>query len=223
VSWSPASDGGLCLAWRESGGPPVQRPDRRGFGSELIEASGAQLGGPVRFDWRQEGLVCTVTMTADCIAHGDSRVVARAASEPAPAAASIGGAHVLIVEDDLVLSLAVKRELEDAGCVVVGPAANLEDALALAGGEPLHAAVLDLNLRGQSAMPVAELLSARGVPYLFTTGYSGRDLPDMGRPVIEKPFAPNRLTRELQALLGAAVHPKVAAGNRQGRRRAISS
>jgi two-component sensor histidine kinase len=51
----------LCLRWQESGGPPVQAPKRRGFGTRLIERSLAQdLDGEVRIAFEPGGVTCTV-------------------------------------------------------------------------------------------------------------------------------------------------------------------
>jgi PAS domain S-box-containing protein len=62
LTWSRAADGQLALRWAELGGPRVEAPERRGFGSRLIERTISQLGGQARFDWRSEGLVCEITL-----------------------------------------------------------------------------------------------------------------------------------------------------------------
>ncbi|HEV2605720.1 MAG TPA: HWE histidine kinase domain-containing protein [Microvirga sp.] len=52
----------LSLTWRESGGPPVEEPSRRGFGTRLIERSLAQdLDGKVTIAFAPDGVVCKVT------------------------------------------------------------------------------------------------------------------------------------------------------------------
>jgi two-component sensor histidine kinase len=51
----------LHLRWEESGGPPVQVPKRRGFGTRLIERSLAlDLEGDVRIEFAPSGVTCTV-------------------------------------------------------------------------------------------------------------------------------------------------------------------
>lgn len=64
VAWTVAPGGNgdrLRLTWRETGGPPVQPPPRRGFGSRLIERGlAAEMGGEVRLEFAAEGLVCVV-------------------------------------------------------------------------------------------------------------------------------------------------------------------
>jgi len=61
IAWSHAAGEPLLLRWRETGGPPVEPPTRKGFGTRVMEAMvQTQLGGTIRFDWRREGLVCEI-------------------------------------------------------------------------------------------------------------------------------------------------------------------
>ncbi|WP_407169723.1 PAS domain S-box protein [Bradyrhizobium sp. ORS 111] len=62
LAWSRSEDGKLMLRWTELGGPKVNAPERKGFGSRLIEGTISPLGGQVRFDWRAEGLVCVIAL-----------------------------------------------------------------------------------------------------------------------------------------------------------------
>jgi len=62
LKWLHKADGQLILRWTEIGGPAVQMPTRRGFGSRVIERIIGQLKGDARFDWRPEGLVCEITL-----------------------------------------------------------------------------------------------------------------------------------------------------------------
>ena len=62
VEWSRASDGRLVLGWTESGGPPVKRPMRQGFGTHVIERMIEGQNGEMRFDWRVEGLRCEIIL-----------------------------------------------------------------------------------------------------------------------------------------------------------------
>jgi two-component sensor histidine kinase len=62
LTWSHVADGQLALRWTEFGGPGVTAPERRGFGSRLIEGTIGQLGGQAGFDWRSEGLVCEIRL-----------------------------------------------------------------------------------------------------------------------------------------------------------------
>jgi PAS domain S-box-containing protein len=65
VAWSREADGPLILCWTETGGPPVEPPTRRGFGTRVMERMiRGQLNGEVRFDWHAEGLACEINLPA---------------------------------------------------------------------------------------------------------------------------------------------------------------
>jgi two-component sensor histidine kinase len=64
----------LRLAWRETGGPPVARPARPGYGTLLLsQAIAYGRGGDVGLDWRREGLVCTIRVPLATDATGTAR------------------------------------------------------------------------------------------------------------------------------------------------------
>ena len=115
-----------------------------------------------------------------------------------------GGKRLLVVEDEFVIALDLQNLLEAAGHEVVALAASVADALALLDGdggddaEPgrrrpplLDGAVLDVNLRGEPATPVADALAARGVPFVFVSGYgaAGRPPGHEAAPVLAKPYS----------------------------------
>jgi PAS domain S-box-containing protein len=62
LKWLHQPGGQLLVRWTETGGPPVEPPARRGFGSRVIERMTGQLNGKADFDWRPEGLVCEITL-----------------------------------------------------------------------------------------------------------------------------------------------------------------
>lgn len=80
--------------------------------------------------------------------------------------------RILLVEDEYILAEHLRSELEAAGALVLGPVADVQRALALVAAErDIDVAVLDVNLGGEKVFPVADALAARGVPFVFTTGY----------------------------------------------------
>lgn len=120
---------------------------------------------------------------------------------------TLHGRRVLVVEDETMIAMLVEDMLDELGCAVVGPAHALDVALALAKTETdLDAALLDVNLAGQSVFPVADALRAKGVPAVFSTGYGEVGLKGHYRdaPVLQKPFRAGDLERALTAALGAA-------------------
>jgi CheY-like chemotaxis protein len=115
----------------------------------------------------------------------------------------LSGKRVLVVEDEIMVSWLLEDMLANLGCVVIGPAVRVDQALAIIESEPLDAAVVDLNLNGQFSYPVADALAARGVPFVFSTGYNKDSLPNSYQsfPVLQKPFDRLKLGDTLAKLL----------------------
>ncbi|MEA2903335.1 MAG: hypothetical protein QOI12_722 [Alphaproteobacteria bacterium] len=116
-------------------------------------------------------------------------------------AASLKGRCLLVVEDEYLLAADLTASLESLGVEVVGPAASVEEALSLVEnkGGRLDGAVLDINLRNERVYPVADVLTARGVPFVFTTGYDATAIPTAYAcaPRCEKPVDKAQLVRWL--------------------------
>ena len=93
--------------------------------------------------------------------------------------------------------------LADLGCEAVTAAATVDQALALIDAQVFDAAMLDMNLNGDKTHAVADALAARGVPFIFATGYSAHDMRDgyRDRPVLKKPFRHEDLVEVLTRLL----------------------
>jgi CheY-like chemotaxis protein len=91
------------------------------------------------------------------------------------------GSCVLIVEDDPIIAMTQKMTLEEAGCSVLGPAPNVEQALLMIGTQSIDLALLDINLNGEKVYPVADALAKLGVPFVFLTGYGDEMLPPAHR------------------------------------------
>ncbi len=114
------------------------------------------------------------------------------------------GRRVLIVEDESLVAMLLETILADLGCDVVGPESNIEDGLNVASGTvPLDAALLDVNVAGREIFPVAEALKARGVPFVFSTGYGEAGLPEhwRGNPTVQKPFTEGAIRDALMTAL----------------------
>src|SRR5579871_6117332 len=97
-------------------------------------------------------------------------------------AARLKGLRVLVAEDEAMVSILLEDILGDFGCQIVGPAFSLDQAVEIAQSEPtIGLAILDVNLRGAPIYPVAELLAARRVPFVFATGYGPEGLDERWR------------------------------------------
>ena len=114
----------------------------------------------------------------------------------------LNGLKVLVVEDEMLVSMLVEDMLSDLGCTVVGPAAELEEAMTLATTADIDMALLDVNLGGKPIFPVADALKARGVPFAFASGYGEAGLSEdhRGAAVLQKPFREADLERALKSL-----------------------
>ncbi|HET8613155.1 MAG TPA: response regulator [Sphingomonas sp.] len=121
------------------------------------------------------------------------------------AANILSGKVILVAEDEYMVAEDVRGALVQAGAYVVGPTANVTDALALIDGSPrIDAALLDVNLGGELVFPVADRLMAAAVPFVFTTGYDRRALPERfaAAPRCEKPVTMRDVTTALRGVLG---------------------
>ncbi|BBK40219.1 response regulator [Allostella vacuolata] len=118
----------------------------------------------------------------------------------------LAGVRVLIVEDEAMIAMLLQDMLEEMGCVVVATAAALDAALQAAGTAEIDLGILDVNLGGTETYPVADLLRARGIPYVFSTGYGAGTLRDdhQDRPTLQKPFVESDLARCVTRGLAAA-------------------
>ena len=119
----------------------------------------------------------------------------------------LSGRRVLVVEDESLVAMLLETILEDMGCTPVGPVSNVDEGEAIARDTvDLDAALLDVNLAGRQVFPVAAVLKARGVPFVFSTGYGESGLPDewRGNPTIQKPFTEAAVRDALMQALGVA-------------------
>lgn len=112
--------------------------------------------------------------------------------------------RVLVVEDEMTIALMIEDMLVDMGHEVVDMAMRLPQAVAAAQSGDIDFAILDINLDGLRSFPVADVLQARGVPFVFASGYGSRGLEGdyVGRKVLTKPFRSADLA---QAITGATA------------------
>lgn len=118
----------------------------------------------------------------------------------------LDGLKVLIVEDEPLVAMLLEDMLADHGCVVAGATGRIDQATALIKDDSLviEAAILDVNLAGEVSFPLAELLAAKGVPFVFATGYGVGGLPEpwRDRPTLQKPFSHDEVARMLRKAIG---------------------
>lgn len=115
----------------------------------------------------------------------------------------LSGKRVLVVEDEMLVLMAIEDMLSDLGCTSITVAGNIEMALGIIAAAPFDLATLDLNLNGRRSYPVAEALSDRRVPFAFSTGYGGHGVGEGygDRPVLNKPYNCFQFAEVLTGLL----------------------
>jgi CheY-like chemotaxis protein len=111
------------------------------------------------------------------------------------------GRRVLVVEDEVMVSWLLEDMLVDLGYEIVGPAARVNQALAMVEAEAIDLAILDVNLNGEKSYPVADALTARGVPFAFSTGYNNLPVCYRDFPMLQKPYDMAALAAVLSKLL----------------------
>jgi light-regulated signal transduction histidine kinase (bacteriophytochrome)/CheY-like chemotaxis protein len=204
VVWrlDPASS--LVIDWKESGGPPVQPPSRRGFGTTIIERSVPfDLKGDAELRFDLLGVQARFVIPANYVeilpslAGAASRIEREKQNQP-----TLSGT-ALIVEDNLIIAMAAEVILLELGAQHVNTAASVAQALKSIERATPGFALLDLNLGAESSIPVGERLLQLKVPFMFATGYGERaPIPaELGAaPVIQKPYTRETVENALRRL-----------------------
>lgn len=201
------AEGGLTIEWREQGGPAVAPPERIGFGTTIIEQSiPHELGGTTAVRFVAEGLEVDITIPARFVAGTVNTPIPSAAqgSVAVPPKLTISGS-VLLLEDNLIIALASEEVLRNIGADHIWICSTVPQALRVIETSDIDFGVLDVNLGDMNASDVAQELSRLGVPFIFVTGYGDRSpiketYPNV--PVLQKPFAEERLAIAMAALNG---------------------
>ena len=117
--------------------------------------------------------------------------------------ASVRNLRVLVVEDEPLIAMLIEDALADLDCSVAAVASSRAEALDKASSLDFDVAILDINLGGASALPVAELLLREGIPFIFSTGYGAAGIPEAfpDVPLLSKPFR----TDDIGRCLGTAM------------------
>src|SRR5262245_45318172 len=120
-----------------------------------------------------------------------------------PVTKSLSDQVVLVVEDEPLIAMLLIDCLKDQGAQVIGPATTVQAALEVINSSPkMDGAFLDINLNGEISYLVADLLSERGIPFVFVTGYREDDIPDRYKAIkrCEKPKGPEACVDILRSL-----------------------
>ena len=201
----------LQIHWRERGGPPVQAPKRRGFGSTIIEKSiPFELKGQADLRYNLSGLEADFVIPSRYVEKHDNGDAAAEEEAPAKVAHSsdsltVGQQRegVLLVEDSMIIAMDAEEMLEDQGFKKIVTAASVAQALEeLEKFEPLFA-LLDYNLGDETSENIAKTLSDRGIPFWFATGYGDaieKLSESAANGVLQKPYSSDDLAKISKAL-----------------------
>jgi two-component sensor histidine kinase len=220
VSWELQARS-LVIRWIESGLQDLQPPASPGFGIKVISSSiERQLEGRVIFDWLAGGLQCSLSLprgdeiTSPMPQPGVHR---KGEDKPALPLRLVNGNRVLLVEDEILVAMMMRDILTELGFRIIGPFGQLSDAMVAAVHEEIDAGIVDVNLGGEFAYPVADVLLARKIPLVFVTGYGVESIESrFGHlPLIKKPVH----RQVLQTLFAAAEADESARPSKRRRDR----
>jgi PAS domain S-box-containing protein len=223
VSWQYRQDE-LTLQWEESGGPAVQPPTTKGYGTKVINASVMQqLGGHVDFSWQPHGLRFVMVAPIGAVQPSNGAKAKRSGAangQMETPANGFPGRRLLLVEDEALVGMMMKDALTELGFAVIGPFGRVADAMQAARHEKFNAAVLDINVKGEMVYDLADAIAARDIPLIFVTGYGSEAIEERFKqvPVLQKPVDKAALKRVLasDASTDRRAKPMTAAASNRG-------
>ncbi len=212
MTWHCNGARDLVVAWREYGGPPVRPPQRKGFGTTIIERSVPyDLGGSAEARYNETGFEADFIIPARHVSEAKSfagKAIKFARPSPGhpvePPPKFLANRSVLLVEDSLIISLDAEDILTRLGADTVITHATTQGTLDYLESETPSIAVLDINLGDRTSFPVADRLQELGVPFIFASGYGEQaSLPmeHRARQVLQKPYTIENIARVLVELL----------------------
>ncbi len=184
-------EGDLNIKWQDCGGPAVQAPTRRGFGTTIIERSiPFELNGEAEIKYDVSGVRARFRIPAEHIAD-KGNVVAESKQEASNAGVARLSGHVLLVEDNMIIAMDSEEMLLKLGAEKVHLASNVATALNIVEAKPISFALLDVNLGDETSLPVAQALQDKNCPFVFATGYGESSRiadPYPGALIVQKPI-----------------------------------
>jgi CheY-like chemotaxis protein len=173
-----------------------------------------QLGGKATFDWKEDGLHCVLAIPrGERIEQSTGRAKEGNGADKGHAVGDrsfvVTGNRIMVVEDEALVAMVESDALTELGYAVVGPFSKPSEALAAVREGDISAAVLDINLDGVLVYPVADELAARGIPFVFVTGYGTESIDERfdGIPVLQKPIERETLQRIFTQGGAASANP----------------
>ena len=221
ISWVRSGENGekLDLVWRESGGPAVQMPTRRGFGTVLIERYGMLPHLQTNLNFEPTGLVCRIV--ADLAGEGESEPsMFNPVRKEAPLVCHPRGIYsvrpvgdrqnILVIEDDPLTALEFEDALTEAGYHPNGPSTAVGSTLEAIKRGGIDLAIVDRELLGLSCSVVLEALEQKRIPYvLICDNFTSGEASGACQRTVRRPVSPSQIVLLVAELLGAQ-HPQVS-------------
>jgi PAS domain S-box-containing protein len=214
IGWSRLRDAGpgmVRLIWQEGGGPKIESPSPsgQGFGSTVIRAAAGELRAGLSYEFRPDGVAFTLDARIEQLSKpGNPAPPAPVPFVVRPAGqAGIVPSRILLVEDEPLVALQVKNDLEMAGHHVTGLAASVDEALSSIENADFDVAFLDIRLGDSLSIEVAGKLLDRGIPFVFGSGFDDHGiLPPRLRkiPRLTKPYEAEQVSQLLSDLVREA-------------------
>lgn len=85
--------------------------------------------------------------------------------------------RILVVEDEFLIAQQLTRDIGSLGDTVIGPFADIAEAMCSLTNADADAAILDVRLGGRTSFCIADQLKQQDVPFVFLTGYTAEDVP----------------------------------------------
>jgi CheY-like chemotaxis protein len=171
----------------------VEAPGEAGFGSTLVRnLAEGDLGADTEMDFARAGMVVRFKIPLARLQEAANAEIAWRSNGAADPGKPLAGRRILIAEDSPIIALDLSSLLEAAGAEIIGPFGTLADAAAAIGGERIDVALMNIELRGESALPLAQAAAAHGAAILFATAGDDGAAARRGFPralVIRKPFS----------------------------------
>ena len=204
----------FAMSWCEQAGPTVTVPSHSGFGSTVIcELAEKSLDAKVDLRFAVSGLSWQLSCKAEDVLEGGRTVSGSGRPEAAGTSEQLSTrSRVLIVEDEPFVAMEIAQVLDAAGFDVAGPVGRTEAALELLKHKGCDAAVVDINLGGETSEAVAFELTKSGIPFVTLSGYSHEQHPPAFKnaPALMKPLRPDLLISGLRRCIEKAQSPVTA-------------
>lgn len=186
------ADQALILKWREIGGPPVQAPERRGFGTTIIERSiPFELQGKADIRFEVSGLRAEFMIPSNHVAEFKVPEISEQPEIAATESTMQNLENVLLVEDNVIIALDAEMIMQGLGATNITMCSSVHAALNEIESQSFTMALLDINLGNETSERIALALQAKNIPFIFTTGYGElKEMKDQfpDAKVVQKPY-----------------------------------